>query len=185
MAEQIIINHVIWSLGAGLLPIPLFDIAAVTAIQIDMLKNLAALYEVDYSKSTGKAFVSALTGSTFAKIGSSFVKAIPGLGQIIGGISMSVLSGASTYGIGQVIINHFEQSGTLLDVDMKWAKEAYKEAFDKGKEFVAGIKKEKNLSDDEVKDIFEKLQKLAKLRDDGAITEEEYQAKKKDLLERL
>ena len=81
-AENIITTHVVWSLGARLMPVPLFDIAAVTAVQMDMLKQLAELYEADFSKATGKTFVSALTGSTFARIGASLVKAVPGVGTI-------------------------------------------------------------------------------------------------------
>ena len=42
-ADEIIRSHVLWALGAGLMPVPLFDIAAVTAVQMDMLKQLAEL----------------------------------------------------------------------------------------------------------------------------------------------
>ncbi|MEN9229613.1 MAG: DUF697 domain-containing protein [Thermostichus sp. DG02_5_bins_236] len=99
-ADSIIRSHVLWAMGAGLIPIPFVDITAVTAIQLDMLKELAELYDVDYSKNAGKAFVSALTGSTFASIGSSIVKILPGIGSVLGGVSMSLLSGASRGGTG-------------------------------------------------------------------------------------
>ena len=101
-ADKIVRSHVLWALGAGLMPVPLFDIAAVTALQMDMLKQLADVYEADFSKSTGKTFVSALAGSTTARIGASLVKAVPGVGTVLGGVSMSALSGASTYAVGQV-----------------------------------------------------------------------------------
>ncbi len=70
-ANKIIEKHVIWSLGGGLIPIPLVDFAAVTAIQVDMLGQLANLYGVKYTESNGKKLVVALTGTTLAKIGSS------------------------------------------------------------------------------------------------------------------
>ena len=76
--DKIIRTHVLWSMGAGLMPVPLFDIAAVTAVQMDMLKQLAGAFEVDYTSSTGKAFVSGLTGGTVARIAASLVKAVPG-----------------------------------------------------------------------------------------------------------
>lgn len=91
-AEAIIRSHVLWSMGGGLIPIPLVDFAAVTAIQLEMLQQLARLYEVDYSQSTGKAFVSALTGTTIARLGASFVKAIPGIGTWIGGSSITAIN---------------------------------------------------------------------------------------------
>ena len=84
------------------MPIPLFDIASVTAVQMDMLKQLADEYDADYSSSSGKAFVSALTGSTLARFAASAIKIFPGVGTVAGGISMSVMSAASTYALGQV-----------------------------------------------------------------------------------
>ncbi len=180
-ADKIVRNHVIWSLGAGLIPVPLFDLAAVTAIQIDMLNQLPNLYEVDFSQSKGKTFVSALTGSTFAKIGSSLIKAIPGVGTVLGGLSMSALSGASTYAVGQVVISHLEASGDFLNVDLDSAKEAYKEAFEQGKEFVSGLKGE----EDAGKDVFKALEKLGQLKEQGVISEEEFEEQKQKLLDRL
>ena len=180
-AEKIIRTHVLWSVGAGLMPVPLFDIAAVTAVQMDMLKQLAELHEVDFSKSTGKTFVSALTGSTFARIGASVVKSVPGIGTVIGGLSMSVLSGASTYAVGQVAANHFRSRGGLLDVDMDWAQKTYGEAFERGKQFVADLQRESKASGD----AYEGLDKLGQLREKGVITEEEFKAQKEKLLGRL
>ncbi len=181
IADKIVRSHVIWSLGAGLIPVPLFDLAAVTAIQIDMLKQLADLYEVDFSQSQGKAFVSALTGSTFAKIGSSLIKAIPGVGTVLGGLSMSALSGASTYAVGHVVISHLESGDGFLDVDIDSAKAAYADAFEKGKDFVSDLKDQ----EDTGKDVFKALQELGKLREQGVITEEEFEAQKQKLLDRL
>ena len=111
-AEKIIRTHVLWAMGGGLIPIPLVDFAAVTAIQLEMLQQLAELYQVNYSKSNGKAFVSALTGTTLASLGASMLKAIPGIGSLVGGASMSIMSGASTYAVGQVAINVFSGSGS-------------------------------------------------------------------------
>src|SRR5262245_34447088 len=101
-ADQIIKRHVIWAMGAGLIPMPVVDFTAVTAVQTDMLSQLARLYDVEYSNSSGKMFVAALTGSTFARIGASAFKALPGIGTILGGSSMSIMSGASTYAVGKV-----------------------------------------------------------------------------------
>jgi uncharacterized protein (DUF697 family) len=181
VADKIVRSHVIWAMGAGLIPLPLFDLAAVTAVQLDMLKQLADLYEKDFSQAKGKAFVSALTGSTFAKIGSSLFKAIPGVGTLLGGLSMSALSGASTYAVGQVVISHLETSDQFLDVDMQAAKQAYKEAFEKGKDFVSDL----NEQEDNGNDVFKALQKLGQLHDQGVITDEEFEAQKQKLLDRL
>ena len=175
--EQIIRSHVLWAMGAGLIPLPLLDIAAVTGVQLDMLKQLAAVY----SKEAGKAFVSALSGGTLAAVGASIFKAIPGVGTVLGGLSMSALSGASTYAVGQVAVRQFAASGTLFDVDLEQAKRAYKEAFKQGEAYVEELTDEA----EEARDVFEKLEKLGRLRDRGILTEEEFEAKKRELLDRL
>jgi uncharacterized protein (DUF697 family) len=168
-------------MGAGLIPIPLLDIAAVTSIQIDMLKQLAFVYDVDFSASSGKAFVTALTGSTLAALGASLVKALPGVGTVLGGLSMSALSGASTYGVGQVAASHFASGGGLVDLDAERAKKAYKEAFRKGKEYVKDLEGK----EDEASDVYQALDKLGELKKKGVITDAEFEAKKKELLDRL
>jgi len=147
-----------------------------------MLQQLAHLYGVDYSRSNGKAFVSALTGTTIARIGASLIKAIPGVGTVIGGASMAVTSGASTYAVGQVAINHFSSSGTLNNFVDEQVKTAYNEAFEFGKIFVNDLQNEKG---DEAANIYQALEQLGKLRDQGILTEEEFQAKKEQLLTRL
>ncbi|MEN9205469.1 MAG: DUF697 domain-containing protein [Thermostichales cyanobacterium BF4_bins_65] len=179
--DRIIRSHVLWAIGAGLLPIPLVDFAAVTAVQLDMLKDLAACYGVDYDRSSGKAFVSALTSTTFAAIGSSIVKAIPGLGSVLGGVSMALMSGASTYAVGQVVKQAYATSGSLEGLDLRAARRAYEEAFEQGKSYVADLQREK----DKATQIFESLERLEKLKQDGLLTEAEFEAKKQELFSRL
>ena len=166
-------------MGGGLILVPLFDIAAVTAIQTDMLKELSELYEADFSRATGKRFVSALTGSTFVRLGASLFKVVPGVGTILGGVSMSVMSGASTYAVGQVAKGAFGSENSLGGIDLDWAKEEYKKAFDKGKDFVSQAQKTGS------KDTYESLAKLGKLRDDEVITDEEFEEQRRKLLERV
>lgn len=180
-AQSIIRSHVLWAMGGGLIPIPLVDFAAVTAIQLEMLQQLADLYGVDYSKSNGKTFVSALTGTTVARLGASFLKAIPGVGTVLGGASMSLASGASTYAVGQVAIDHFTNSGNLSNFVEDQLKKAYEDAFQKGKSYVSDLEDNKN----EAANIYQALEELGRLKDRGILTEEEFQAKKKQLLDRL
>lgn len=179
--DRIILNHVLWATGAGMLPLPLVDLAAVTAIQVDLLNALCSEYDVDFSTTSGKSLVAALTGTTLARVGASMLKALPGVGTLVGGLSMSVMSGASTYAVGRVAARQLEMHGTLFDVDLQWAKTAYNEEFEEGKEVA------KNMGDkgDDAKDVFAKLEKLGQLRDSGVLTEEEFQAKKAQLLEKI
>jgi uncharacterized protein (DUF697 family) len=181
-AEAIIRSHVLWAMGGGLIPIPLVDFAAVTAIQLEMLQQLAQLYGVNYSRSMGKTFVSALTGTTIASLGASFLKAIPGIGSLIGGTSMAIASGASTYAVGQVAINHFSNGGSLSNFVEEQVKSVYDSAFEQGKGYVSDLKNEK---ENDAADIYQSLEKLGKLKDQGILTEEEFLTKKQELLSRL
>ena len=192
--EGIVNNHVLWAMGAGLIPVPLFDIAAVTAIQMDMLRQLARHCGSGFSESTGKQFLvgltgstfarigaSALTKSTFARIGASVFKFVPGVGSIIGGISMSALSGASTYAVGHVAINRFTAHDDLQSVDLAEVRKAYQEAFERGQRFVSTLKDKARPA----RDIYGAIQKLGELKEQGLITAEEFQVQKQKLLDRL
>ena len=186
-ADKIIKKHIIWAMGGGLIPLPVLDFAAVTAIQIDMLSQLTRLYGVDYDAATGKTFVAALTGSTLAKLGSSVIKIVPGFGTLLGGLSMSILSGASTYAVGSVAVEHFESGGTLFDVDWSKAKKVYQDAFEEGKEVASNLKEEQEQApeSDNTTSVVEALEKLEQLRSNGIITEAEFAALKQKLMARV
>ena len=135
-AENIVRNHVIWACAAGAVPVPFVDLAAVTAIQLDMLKQLASHYDIPYSEEEGKAWVAALSSSIMARVGGNMLKMIPVVGSLVGGVSMSIMSGASTYAVGQISIRHFESRGSFDDLDIKKAKKDFDKAYEEGKEFV-------------------------------------------------
>ncbi len=133
-ADMVIRNHVIWSMGAGLIPVLIADIFAVSALQLDMIRQLCRVYEVDFQETQGKAIVTSLTSSTLARLGAgSVIKLIPGLGSVLGGATVSVFAGASTYALGEVFKKHFESGGTILDFDPDRLRKYYKEKFEKGK----------------------------------------------------
>ena len=180
-AERIIRSHTLWGMGAGLIPVPMFDLLAVSAIQIDMLKQLAEAYESDFTENLGKTFVTALTGGTFARVGASLIKAVPGVGTLVGGASMSVLSGASTYAVGQVAKRHYETGGNLVDIDLNDARESYDDALERGKRVVGDLKDREA----ESVDVYSSLERLSDLKQKGVITDEEFEAKKREMLERL
>lgn len=174
-ADRIIKEHVLWSIGAGLVPLPVLDIVAVTAVQLDMLRQLASLHDVRFTESEGKAWVSALAGNVIARVGANALKLIPGFGTILGGLSMSVLSGASTYAIGQVAVRHFERGGTFSNLDMNAARRVYDEELERGKQVAQNLSSEN-------KDAFTKLERLAKLKEKGVISAEDFEEQKKRIL---
>ncbi len=191
-ADTIIKNHIVWSMGAGLIPIPILDFFAVSGIQLDMIRQLCKLYDQDFKESQGKAIITSLTGSGLARMGAkAMIKFIPGIGSVIGGVTMAVLSGASSYALGEVFKKHFDTGGTFLDFDPERLKKMYNEKFEKGKKVAEQIKKENEKIRETVKnaeeaktsgEAIERIKELAELKREGLISEEEYTAMKKKLI---
>ena len=150
-----------------------------------MLNQLADEYDADFSASTGKTFVAALTGVTFARIGASMLKVIPGIGSVIGGLSMSAMSGASTYAVGQVAKGYFAAGADLSRVDVGEAKKAYSQEFEQGKQVVSDLDKDNQTSSETYKAAFEAIATLETLVEKGLVTREEFESLKGKLLGRL
>ena len=188
-ADSIIKNHTIWSMGAGFIPVPIADFFAVSAVQLDMIRQISRVYDLDFKETQGKAIITALTGSSLARLGARALKFVPGVGAVLGGVTLAVLSGASTYAIGEVFKKHFETGGTFLDFDLTRLKDMYNEMFEKGKEYAKEWQGEMKhtassegvdfgdieSSDSEVnEELLTRLKKLYELKEVGAISEEEY-----------
>jgi uncharacterized protein (DUF697 family) len=143
-ANGIVKNRVMVSAGAGLIPVPLIDIAALTGIQLDMLRVLAKLYEVPFRRDIGKSIIASLVGGVGAvamtPTFSSLIKAIPLIGQTTGAVTMSLVGGATTYAIGKVFIQHFEAGGTLLNFNPEKVKGYFAEQYKKGEKIVSEVK---------------------------------------------
>ena len=198
-ADTIIRNHVVWAMGAGFIPVLIADIFAVSALQLDMIRQLCKAYDVDFQQTQGKAVVTSLTSSTLARVSAgSLVKLVPGLGSILGGVTISVFAGASTYALGEVFKKHFESGGTILDFDPARLKKMYQEKFEKGKKVAEDLaRKTKEESQPEVSQkqpgtgqktssvLMDRLRDLNELRKEGIITEEEFEQMKKRLLESI
>jgi uncharacterized protein (DUF697 family) len=165
-----------------LIPIPLADIAAVTAVQVAMLTELSKLYQVAFSEDVLNNYVTALTGGMLARIGASAVKAIPGIGTFLGGASMSIMSGASTYAVGQVAKGQLETGVDLAKADLSRAKREYSKAYESGKDVVA------NMKPDDTQpaggDVISQLERLGQLRASGVLSDAEFEAQKAKLLGR-
>lgn len=147
-ANGIVKNHIIASIALGLIPVPLFDLAALTATQMSMLRNLSEHYGVSFDDSGSKALLTSLVGGSLPVLGavgfSSIAKLIPGIGTLGGSASLSIVAGAVTYAIGQTFIMHFEAGGTFEDFDPKQSREFFKREVKNGKEFVQSMRDELN-----------------------------------------
>jgi len=184
-ANKVIKNHMIWSMGAGFIPVPIADFFAVSAIQLDMIRQMCKLYEIDFKETEGKAIITSLTGSGLARLGARAIKFIPGVGSILGGVTLAVLSGGSTYALGEVFKKHFETGGTFLDFDPSRLRKYYDEKFEKGKEMAREVQSEQTKKEEIIHstESIAQLQSLAKLKADGIINDEEFEKMKKKIIE--
>ncbi|MEH6630613.1 MAG: DUF697 domain-containing protein [Halopseudomonas aestusnigri] len=145
IAENEVKDYVAASVAASIVPIPVFDIAAVIAIQLRMIQRLSDLYGRPFSDNMARNTLSALAGGVLGYtagklVAASAFKLIPGIGWAVGMVSMPIVSGASTYAIGRSIMKHYEGGGSLFDISASELSAYYKEQFEKGKQLATDAK---------------------------------------------
>lgn len=132
-SEAIIKKYMYWSMGAGLIPVPIVDMAAVLGLQLRMVALLAKEYKQDFSRDKGKAFIASLVGSSVPAAGgpaaASLIKRVPVIGQTVGVLAMPAIAGASTYAVGKVFAQHFASGGTFLTFNPQTVTKHYEEHF--------------------------------------------------------
>ncbi len=175
--NEIIEAHVGFSLGAALIPFPGVDLLAVSGVQLNMLRSLSKVYGVGFMDALGKNIISAVVSGGVARLGASLIKILPGIGTVIGELSMPVLSGASTYALGRVVSNHFQRGGTLDDLDLQAARRGYKTEIESGKKVAETLH-----TPTETEGPLDKLRKMSELHQAGIISDEEFQRLKDRLL---
>lgn len=136
-ATAIVKRLSLWSGAAGLIPIPLVDLAAVGGVQIEMLRRISKIYGVPFSENSGKALIAGIAGSMIpasSGVGAtSLIKGIPGIGTAVSLLTMPTLSIGATYAIGMAFIQHFATGGTLLDFNPPDYREFLKAETGKGR----------------------------------------------------
>ena len=136
-AAKLVDRFSLWSGVGGLIPLPFVDVLAVGGLQLQMLRRLSQIYDVQFSENRGKAVIASLAGTmipvTSGMGAASALKGVPLLGMIASAFVMPVLSAGATYAIGKAFVQHFESGGTLLDFnppDYKEFIKAQKEMWD-------------------------------------------------------
>lgn len=144
-AESLIKSYVMAAAAASVVPVPLFDLAAITAVQMRMIQKLAEMHGKTFSEAPVRNTIVSLAGGIIgpnagAIAAISLSKLIPGIGWMIGLASMPVVVGASTYAIGQVFLKHFEDGGSVYDISVGAMRRTYDEQLGKGRQLVDAAK---------------------------------------------
>ncbi len=126
-----------WAVVAGLIPAPIVDTMAISGVQIKMIHALCKLYNVAFKKEAAVAVVSGLVGgsltTSLAGMGGVILSHLPGIGSVMKYTAQPALSYASTYAMGRVFMRHFENNGTMIDLDSKKLESYFKEQYAKGR----------------------------------------------------
>ncbi len=150
--DKLMRYHVWSAMVLGLIPLPLVDFAAVTVVQLNLLRKLANEYGIKFFDDKVKTVLSALVGgaipvATGPRVAFSLAKLIPGIGQTVGVITLPILAGATTYAIGKVFSQHFASGGTFLTFDPAKVKAYYEEMLKEGQQVATEIKSDLTASE--------------------------------------
>jgi GTP-binding protein Era len=104
------------AVGAAIIPLPVADAVAITAVQVTMLVGLSNLYERGLSRNAIKGLVVAAAGSSIGVWLWSLVKTIPGLGTIGGAVGQMAIAGTVTAAVGHGFLELCEK-GENIDKD--------------------------------------------------------------------
>lgn len=177
--RELILSHVGAAMAAAAAPLPFVDVASVTAVQIALVRSLAARYGVAFDAVRARSAVLALTGAALARAGASAVKLVPGVGSLAGGVAQVALSGVSTYALGEAYRGHFETRGALagapaaeLEVEAEALRRRYREATARGREVVRALRRQRReaVPHDALREQRERFERLHRT---GILTREE------------
>jgi uncharacterized protein (DUF697 family) len=134
-AQQIVNKYALGSGAVSLVPIPIVDVAAITAVQVKMVTSLAKYYDVPMTGSqwvkTGVASLVAgiAPNALAAGLAGEAIRQLPVIGTLLNVAVVPAFSMAVSYALGKVFIAHFEAGGTLLDFNPEKVREHFAAEF--------------------------------------------------------
>jgi len=139
-AENIVRDHVWWSMTFGLIPVPLLDFVAITGVQLKMIQRLCDYYQQAFSEQQAQAIIAAMVGGGNAGfIGVGLSRTLGKFIPLVGFVSMPIAAGALTYAVGRVFIHHFELGGTFLSFDVEKMREYFAQEQKNGQKIVENV----------------------------------------------
>lgn len=136
-ANCIVHKHILSSSAVGLVPLPVFDVVAITGAQLNMLRQLSHHYDIAFDKNTARSLTFSLLSGSLPVVTimgvSSLSKLIPGVGTFAGNVGVSLLAGSVTYATGQTFIKHFNAGGQLVDFKPKQFGYFFQQELKKGR----------------------------------------------------
>jgi uncharacterized protein (DUF697 family) len=144
-AMNIIKQNIAWAVAAGLLPVPFVEVAAITAVEVKLIRELAEHFKVPFQKDLAKSAVASLLASLGSValgkyVARSAFRFLPVIGPVVAAASVSVMSSAFTYAVGRVFAVHFATGGSLLDFNIENLREFFRNEFAIGMKEAASLR---------------------------------------------
>ncbi len=117
-ARSIVERHKTFAAVGGLFPLPIVNVAGVTAVILRMVKQLSDLYGVPFERERTRSLIVGLVGGAVptglgTATASTLAFVLPGHALVGLGVS-AITAGALTRGIGLVFLDHFESASMPL-----------------------------------------------------------------------
>ena len=119
-ANSIVERHTAYAAVGGIIPVPIANVASITAVIVRMVKLLSDLYDIPFERDRARAIVVGLMGGAMptglgAVTTSTLFYVVPGSG-IVGLAVSSIAAVACTRSIGRIFVEHFETGSSLHDL---------------------------------------------------------------------
>ena len=119
-ARSIVERHKTFAAVGGLFPLPIVNVAGVTAVILRMVKQLSDLYGVPFERDRTRSLIVGLVGGAVptglgTATASTLAFVLPAHALVGLGVS-AISAGALTRGIGLVFLDHFESTTIPLGV---------------------------------------------------------------------
>jgi uncharacterized protein (DUF697 family) len=120
LARRVVERHKTYAAIGGLSPLPILNVAGVTAIVMRMVKQLSELYGVPFERDRARSLIISLIGGAAptglgTATASTLAFVLPSHALVGLGVN-AIIAGALTRGIGLVFIDHFESTSMPLGV---------------------------------------------------------------------
>lgn len=138
--EKAIRDSVYASMGIGIVPLPLFNVAAVTGSNLNLARKLSDLYGVEFKEGVAKKIIIAMTGASAGVLASPIVETaligLPLIGLPLAIGTKPILNGTATYAIGRMFVTHFERGGSFIGANVDAMKEDFSAAYKNSREWL-------------------------------------------------
>jgi uncharacterized protein (DUF697 family) len=119
-ANSIVERHTAYAAVGGIIPVPIVNVASITAVIVRMVKRLSDLYGIPFERDRARAIVVGLMGGAMptglgAVTTSTLFYVVPGSG-LVGLAVSSIAAVACTRSIGRIFVEHFETGSSLHDL---------------------------------------------------------------------